>query len=202
MSCSRGQWRSYLEVLACATTLLCVAATTACTAGISAPPGQATTSSEMRPPKEWSAAVRFEFYDTLRSSSAPADAWGALVRVSDGDRAWTVSEHDVTTRWYASPHSPWYRTRDRDSLTVDVLLAPRAGHADTTRARAVVPLKADHAWEFLVTISERDLREYCIGCSGVAFPLHTKNHGASPAMLWIVWTGSPISQTTVAAAVP
>jgi hypothetical protein len=66
----------------------------------------------------------------------------------------------------------------------------------------VVPLKADHAWDFLITISERDLREYCIGCSGVAFPLHIKNRDASPAMLWIVWTGSPISQTTVAAAVP
>jgi hypothetical protein len=66
----------------------------------------------------------------------------------------------------------------------------------------VVPLKVDHAWDFLITISERDLREYCIGCAGMAFPLHTTNGGASPATLWIVWTGSPISQMTVAAAMP
>lgn len=197
-----GRCRSYLEALVRVVALLCIAATAACNSGILGSPDQEATSSEVRPPKKWSAAVRFEFHDTLRSSSGPGNAWSPVVRVSDGDRAWTVSEHDVATRWYASPHSPWYRTRDRDSLTVDVLLAPRAGHADTTHARAVVPLKADNAWEFLITISERDLREYCIGCAGVAFPLHTTNGDASPAKLWIVWTGSPISRMTVAAAIP
>lgn len=147
---------------------------------------------EAWPPATWSAAVRFNFDETLRLRADPEAAWSPLVRVADSIRTWTISERDLTTEHYLQPHTPWYRTRDEGSLSIEVLLLPRGEHADSLAAKVVLPLSTKQAWDVLFFIRERDPRATCTDCDAAPFPLPVKGGPDSVDRFWIVWIPNSI----------